>query len=312
MINKIALDTVKTDNKTAFKELTKNFEDFLIRQKRVSNNTCNSYGRDVDKFHIYLEDAKMNAFEASSSDVSAFLDSMNKNHKATSTISRTLASLRCYYRYLEVTNQIKENPTKSVASYRVEKKEPQILTHEEIQILLDQPKCIGLKGYRDKAMLELLYAAGMRVSELINLLIEDVDIEAQTVLCRKGIRERIIPVHPSAIKAVKAYLDKSRPMMVLSENVPFLFVNCNGRKLTRQGFWKIIKLYKDMSKIDKDITPHTLRHSFAFHLLEKGIDVKTIQQMLGHTDISSTNMYVQLMNKKLNDLNNKIENEESE
>ena len=207
------------------------------------------------------------------------------------------ASIRSFYQYISKNKLIDHDPTAELESPKVEKKLPQILSPEEVELLLEQPQCVDLKGYRDKAMLELLYATGIRVSELIQLNIDDLDIEMAYIRCCKGARERMIPIGSMAITALKEYLSKSRPLLVQSEDEIALFVNINGSRLTRQGFWKIIKQYKNQAKINKDITPHTLRHSFAAHLLENGADLMSIQEMLGHSDISSTQIYTQIAKK---------------
>ncbi len=182
---------------------------------------------------------------------------------------------------------------------------PQILTSKEVELLLEQPECTDMKGYRDKAMLELLYATGIRVSELISLDVNDVNISIGMLRCRGRSKERIIPMYPAAIKALKEYVEFIRPQMVASPDEKSLFVNVSGERMSRQGFWKIIKSYQQKAKIDKDITPHTLRHSFAAHLLENGADLHSIQEMLGHADISSTQIYSQLVKNQLKDVYNK-------
>jgi integrase/recombinase XerD len=280
------------------------YESFLERENKVSANTRESYARDLTKFLNFLKDEEGDEDPGSVGGdvILKYLSVLQGKSMASSTISRSLASIRSFYKFLQKTKRIKDNPTSVVKPFRVEKKTPQILTTEEITLLLSQPKCVGLKGYRDKAMLELLYATGIRVSELINLLVEDINLEEGFLTVKKEYKERVIPVYPGAVEAVKNYIEKSRPMLVQDNDEPCLFVNCNGTKLTRQGFWKIIKTYKDMSGITKDITPHTLRHTFAVHLLENCDDLRSIQQMLGHTDISSTNMYAQLAKEHLNDV----------
>ena len=195
-----------------------------------------------------------------------------------------------------------DDPTYDLESPKVEKKLPQILSTKEVELLLEQPKCIDLKGYRDKAMLELLYATGIRVSELISLDIDDIDRDMGFIRCSKGNRERMIPIGSLAIQALQDYLTKARDLLIHDKDQRALFVNINGGRLTRQGFWKIIKQYKNQAKINKDITPHTLRHSFAAHLLENGADLRSIQEMLGHSDISSTQIYAQIARNKIKDV----------
>lgn len=194
---------------------------------------------------------------------------------------------------------VESNPVLNIQVEKAEKKLPQILTGKEVELLLEQPKCIDAKGYRDKAMLELLYATGIRVSELINLNVDDVNLPGGFIKCSSNGKMRIIPLYPAAISALDVYIDKIRPKMVADLEENSLFVNVSGERMSRQGFWKIIKYYQEKAQIDKDITPHTLRHSFAAHLLENGADLRSIQEMLGHSDISSTQIYAQLVKQNL-------------
>jgi integrase/recombinase XerD len=234
--------------------------------------------------------------------VIAYLLHLQKKGRATSTISRNLASIRSFYQYISKSKIIDHDPTTELESPKVEKKLPQILSTQEVELLLEQPKCVDLKGYRDKAMLELLYATGIRVSELISLDVLDINLEMGFIKCNKGSRERMIPVGSMSIAALHDYLNKSRSLLIQTNEEKALFVNINGRRLTRQGFWKIIKQYKNLAKINKDITPHTLRHSFAAHLLENGADLRSIQEMLGHSDISSTQVYAQIAKNKIKEI----------
>ena len=234
--------------------------------------------------------------------VIAYLLHLQKKGRATSTISRNLASIRSFYQYLTKSGVINSDPTEDLESPKVEKKLPQILSTKEVELLLEQPKCDDLKGYRDKAMLELLYATGIRVSELICLNVSDVNLEMGFIRCNKGNKERMIPIGSLSIQALNEYLTKSRNLLIQRSDEKALFVNVNGKRLTRQGFWKIIKQYKNQAKINKDITPHTLRHSFAAHLLENGADLKSIQEMLGHSDISSTQVYAQIAKNRIKEV----------
>jgi integrase/recombinase XerD len=234
--------------------------------------------------------------------VIAYLLQLQKKGRATSTISRNLASIRSFYQYLYKKKVIDIDPTTELESPKVEKKLPQILSTQEVELLLDQPKCLDLKGIRDKAMLELLYATGIRVSELISLNLNDINLDLGYLICNKGSRERTIPIGSISITAVHEYLNKSRKFLLQDADDEALFVNINGRRLTRQGFWKIIKHYKNQANINKDITPHTLRHSFAAHLLENGADLRSIQEMLGHSDISSTQIYAQMAKNKIKEI----------
>jgi integrase/recombinase XerD len=195
-----------------------------------------------------------------------------------------------------------ENPAKEVSHMRVERKLPQILTGQEVELFLEQPECNDLKGFRDRAMLELLYATGIRVSELIALNIDDCDLQGQILHCAGRSKDRMIPLYPAAVRAVNDYLSTVRPQLVNSQDETALFVNMSGERMSRQGFWKLIKYYQEKAGIKKDITPHTLRHSFAAHLLENGADLRSIQTMLGHADISSTQIYSKLLNQKIKDV----------
>jgi len=197
------------------------------------------------------------------------------------------------------TRKIKEDPTEGIQSPKIEKKAPSVLTSQEVELLLDQPKDVDLKGTRDKAMLEFAYATGMRVTEIISLNIEDLHLDEGYVTCKYGNKQRNIPLGGISIKALREYIDEARPILIKSEDEKSLFVNINGKRLTRQGFWKIVKFYKEQAHINKDITPHVLRHSFATHLLQNGADLKAIQTMLGHSDISSTQVYMQFQDESL-------------
>jgi len=283
--------------------LIERYTQFLTKEKKVSNNTFESYMRDINKYIQYLtENNILDIAAVNRTTVLNYLLSMQESGAAASTISRHLASVRSLYRFLQGIKAVESNPATDVQAFYVEKKLPEILTSDEVELFLDQPKSVDLKGYRDKAMLELLYATGIRVSELIDLKLMDVNLEIGYVSCNNGKKERVIPIYPGAIAAVLEYINNARAMMVQDENEQALFVNYNGTKLTRQGFWKIVKTYKTQAKIEKEITPHTLRHSFAAHLLENGADLKSIQEMLGHTDISSTQVYAQVVKNKLKDV----------
>ncbi len=283
--------------------LVQKFVTFLERDKRLSLNTLQSYKRDIEQYINYLNEINLqNISSTNKTTIIAYLLSLQKKGRATSTISRNLASIRSFYQYITKIKMIDNDPTSDLESPKVEKKLPQILSTKEVELLLDQPKCTDLKGYRDKAMLELLYATGIRVSELINLDTTDINLDMSFIRCNKGNRERMIPIGSIAISALQEYLGKARELLVQRSDEKALFVNINGKRLTRQGFWKIIKQYKNQAKISKDITPHTLRHSFAAHLLENGADLRSIQEMLGHSDISSTQIYAQIAKNKIKEI----------
>ena len=232
-------------------------------------------------------------------DIKEYLEHLQDVGKKPSTISRNLASIRSFYQFLVKNKKVKKDPTGSIQSPKIEKKAPSVLTSKEVELLLEQPKDVDLKGTRDKAMLEFAYATGMRVTEIISLDIEDVNIEEGYVVCHNGGKQRSIPLGSLSLKALKEYIEEARPVLIRDESVTALFVNINGQRLTRQGFWKIVKYYKEQAHITKDITPHVLRHSFATHLLQNGADLKAIQTMLGHSDISSTQVYMQFQDEGL-------------
>lgn len=273
------------------------FIQYLRDEKKLSQNTLLSYQRDIEQYIGFLHDRNVNNIQQSSkATISTYMTWQDNQGRAITTISRSLASIRAFYRFLISHDFMIGNPTIGLESPKVEKKIPQILSVEEVEILLSQPKKIGLKGVRDKAMLQLLYSTGIRVSELIALNASNLDLQEQTLTCSHNNRERKIPVNRSCIDMMKEYLEKVRPFMLREKNEQAMFVNTNGNRLTRQGFWKIVKYYTSKANIQKDITPHTLRHSFAAHLVQRGRNLKDVQMMLGHSDISSTQVYLQIAN----------------
>ena len=231
-----------------------------------------------------------------------YLKYLQKVGKKNSTVSRNLASIRAFYQYEVKNKKININPTEGISAPKIEKRVPSILTTEEIELLLEQPKNIDLKGTRDKAMLEFAYATGMKVTEIISLNLEDIDLDEGFVICKNGNKERKIPLGNMSLSALKDYIDNARPIIIRDERETAVFVNANGRRLTRQGFWKIVKFYKEQAHISTEITPHVLRHSFATHLLQNGADLKAIQTMLGHSDISSTQVYMQFQDESLKNI----------
>ncbi len=282
------------------------FEKYLTDVKKSSVNTLSSYMRDIRQLGEYLDtrtDALMDT--AGEEELAGYIASLKANGKSTATVSRCIASIKCFYGYLVTNKLIARNPSTKLVPDKTTQKLPQILTSKEVELLLEQPECVDAKGYRDRAMLELLYATGIRVSELINLDIDDVNLSAGVLRCRSKDKVRYIPLYPAAIRALSEYTEFIRPQMIAVPEEVSLFVNVSGERMSRQGFWKIIKSYQQKAHIDKDITPHTLRHSFAAHLLENGADLHSIQEMLGHADISSTQIYSQLVKKQLKDVYNK-------
>ena len=263
------------------------FNKYLTEVKKCSQNTLSSYLRDIRQLSEYMEAHVDDSLDkVTAEELSDYISWLKGNGKSVATVSRAIASVKCFYD-------------------KATQKLPQILTSKEVELLLEQPSCTDAKGYRDRAMLELLYATGIRVSELISLNINDVNTSAGVIRCVSKDRERFIPLYSTAIKALSEYIEFIRPQMIAMPNEQALFVNVSGERMSRQGFWKIIKSYQQKAHIEKTITPHTLRHSFAAHLLENGADLHSIQEMLGHADISSTQIYSQLINKQLKDVYNK-------
>ena len=281
------------------------YETYLITEKNASPNTLSSYLRDVTQYLRWLAGEGLTPEQAAQSDVEAYIKGLSGQGKSVATVTRCLASLKSFYTFLLVRQRVSLNPAKGLAPAKVERKLPQILTSKEVELFLEQPDPSDAKGCRDRAMLELLYATGIRVSELIGLNLDHLNLSAGFVRCGSRGRERMIPLYTAAVRALEDYVAHVRPQMIEHPDEPALFVNMSGERMSRQGFWKIIKHYQEKAGINKDITPHTLRHSFAAHLLENGADLRSIQEMLGHADISSTQLYTQLVNQKIKDVYNK-------
>ena len=269
------------------------FLEFLQNEKKASDNTLQSYRRDIVYFNKYVNNNNLDYAKMKEQDIRNYVEYLQSIDKKPSTISRSLASIRSFYQFLVRNKKVKQDPTSNIPSPKVEKRTPSVLTAQEVELLLDQPKDVDLKGTRDKAMLEFAYATGMRVTEIISLDVEDVKLEEGYVVCHSGAKQRNIPLGTLSLKALKEYIEEARPVLIRDESIKALFVNVNGQRLTRQGFWKIVKYYKEQAHITKEITPHVLRHSFATHLLQNGAELKAIQTMLGHSDISSTQVYMQ-------------------
>lgn len=272
------------------------FKEYLAEQKAVSPNTLQSYLRDIQNFLVFIKDYQLqDLLQVDASVIYIYIEKLKEQKLSDSTITRRLASIRCFYGFLLQNNKVKINPIKGIRIEQSPKKLPQILSGAEIELLLAQPDITEIKGCRDKAILELLYATGIRATELVELNLEDMNLQSGILHC-KGKTERSIPVYPKAVQAVANYITRVRSEISWGDTPQPLFVNLNGNRLTRQGFWKIVKGYAVQAHITKEITPHTLRHSFAMHLLQNGADLKDIQVMMGHADISSTQVYVQLLN----------------
>ena len=281
-------------------DLIQAYENYLSKVKHASSNTIASYMRDIRQFSKWLnETAGVDVIDASQLNIGEYMRHQQQEGRSGATISRCLASLKNFYLYLVSSGFLEKTPVTEIHVDRGEKKLPQILTGREIELLLSQPVCIDAKGYRDKAMLEVMYATGMRVTELISLDVDDVNLELGIIKCNGVKKTRAIPLYPMALRALSIYLREIRDSMVADEDEMALFVNVGGVRMSRQGFWKILKHYQQTAHIDKEITPHTLRHSFAVHLLENGADVGSLQELMGHCDISSTQMYTQMVNQKL-------------
>lgn len=278
------------------------YEEYLVREKHASQNTVSSYLRDISQFADYLQARGPELLEVTAETVQSYMDWMLSRGKSAASVTRFLASVKSFYNFQMFSGKVKANPAKGVAAAKAERKYPKILTSKEVDLFLEQPQCVDAKGFRDHAMLELLYATGIRVSELITLDLEDLNLAAGFIHCSSKGKERIIPLYRTAVKALQDYAWKIRPQLISDEEETALFVNMNGERMSRQGFWKIIKYYQEKAGIEKEITPHTLRHSFAVHLLENGADLRSIQEMLGHADISSTQIYTHVVKGNLKDV----------
>ena len=280
-------------------ELLTAYEDFLKTEKQASTNTVSSYLRDINQFAAVMNGRGVDLIQVATRDVEDYANSLVKRGKSPATVNRSVASIKSFYSCLIGKGYINQNPAKGVSPAKVERKLPQVLTSNEVELFLEQPECTD---YRDRAMLELLYATGIRVSELIELDVDDLNLPGGVLKCFGKGKERIIPLYPAAIWALGEYINSVRPQLVDSVTETALFVNMSGERMSRQGFWKLIKYYQEKAGIQKEITPHTLRHSFAAHLLENGADLRSIQEMLGHADISSTQIYSKLINQKIKDV----------
>ena len=278
------------------------YRSYLTTEKRMSANTVSSYMRDLSQYDQWLKQKKTDLKRAKNILLQEYVKRLEQLGKSPATMSRFLASSKSFYAYMFAKGYIKTNPTAALKAKKVQRKYPEILTNKEVELFLEQPKCVDEKGFRDHAMLELLYATGIRVSELIDLDVDDLNLPAGLIVCRSKGKERSIPLYPGAVKALQDYVLHIRERIVTNDEEKALFVNMNGERMTRQGFWKIIKYYQEKADIKKDITPHMLRHSFAAHLLENGADLHSIQEMLGHADISSTQIYTHIVNKQLKDV----------
>ena len=268
------------------------FEEYLTNVKRASKNTIASYRRDLVKLNNFLTDSGCKSIkEITGTNLNSYILMIEKQGLSTATVSRNIASIKAFFLYMLKQGEIAEDPSESLKPPKIEKKVPVILSIEEVNLLLEQPSGTSPKEVRDKAMLEVLYATGIRVSELINLKVADVNLAMNFLQCHDNNKDRVIPFTNETREALDNYLHNARPTMCREEQ-EYLFINCQGSPMTRQGFWKIIKYYSAKAGIKKDITPHTIRHSFAMHLVSNGADLKSVQEMLGHSDISTTQIYL--------------------
>ena len=279
------------------------FITYLHNRKRTSHNTEVSYQRDLKKMAAYFEERGIyDIRDVGELELEGYLSYMERGQFASSTISRNVASIRALFQYLFKEGRIKEDPSGDLKPPREEKKMPEILSVQEVDSLLKQPNINTAKGLRDRAMLELLYATGMRVSELIHLQVSDLNLQFGYVICHDTDRERIIPIGNVSKRALVDYMEHGRGYFVKNKTENALFTNCSGRSMSRQGFWKVLKSYAEAAGIYRDITPHTLRHSFAVHMLQNGADIKSVQEMLGHSDISSTQIYLGMNVARMRDV----------
>ena len=285
------------------RELIEEYGEYLKKERNSSANTLNSYLRDIRQLSEYLfSEKKTTLILADEGNLLDYLRYLEKAGKSAATQARNVASWKNFYSYLQNRQIIEKNPAASLKNQKIDHKLPEILSSREVELLLQQPNSSDAKGLRDKAMLELMYATGIRVSELIDLNITDVLISSSSIRCCSKNRERFIPIYPYALNALITYIDQVRPSMISSSEEDALFVNISGARMSRQGFWKIVKYYQNKANIKKEITPHMLRHSFAAHLLENGADLHAVQKMLGHSDISSTMFYTQFIPASLKDV----------
>lgn len=281
-------------------DLVHAYENYLTKVKQASANTVSSYMRDIRQFSNWLHDQEsLDVVDAKQLHITGYVDFLRQDGRSGATLSRAVASLKNFYSYLVSSGFVETTPVSDIHVDRGEKKLPSVLTGREIELLLAQPVAIDAKGIRDKAMLEVMYATGIRVTELISLDVGDVNLELGIVKCNGAKKTRAIPLYPAALKALTAYLQDARSSLVSDVDENALFVNINGSRMSRQGFWKILKHYQVSAHIDKEITPHTLRHSFAVHLLENGADIGAVQELMGHSDISSTQLYTHMLNHKI-------------
>lgn len=287
------------------KLIMEEFENFLINDRNVSQSTLLSYKRDINRFAKFVSKQKTDIISVTRNHILTYILSMQDEGKANASVMRAIASLKSLYAFLLSKNAVKKNPALNITPPKKEKKMPQFLSREEIDALLDSPDISSARGLRDKAILEIMYASGLKVTEIITMSVSDIDTDLGYIRCSKGSNIRIVPLGKPAVNAAKSYIGVARPLMA-TQNETALFVNCgSGVAMSRQGLWKLIKEYAQKAGIRKSITPHSLRHSFAVHLLENGADLISIQEMLGHKDASTTQMYAKMFHGRLREVYNK-------
>lgn len=288
-----------------YKEL---FIEYLTYEKGLSPNSVAAYRRDLEKFYAFLgKKGSFNRLEdIGRDDILEFLGWQLDNGLAHASVARSLSCLKTFYKFLQLEGYIEKNPTTNLENPKIKRKLPSVLSVEEINKLMQQPNVLTPLGIRDRAMLELMYGTGIRVSELLSLKLDDINMTAGFLRCMgKGSRERIVPVNRTALEWVQRYLARARNFLIKNHLEKALFVNANGRRMSRQGFFKILSRYADKAGIKKEVTPHTLRHSFATHLLENGADLRVVQELLGHADISTTQIYTHLTTSRLREIYNR-------
>ncbi|WP_230400098.1 site-specific tyrosine recombinase XerD [Novisyntrophococcus fermenticellae] len=282
------------------------FIQYLHNVKKMSQNTEVSYERDLKKMRIWLNEQGIDsADQVTRTNLNSYMLYLEREHLSPATVSRSVASIRAFFQFQVKEHKLSEDPSEGLKPPKVEKKLPEILTVQEVDLLLAQPDDRTPKGIRDKAMLELLYATGIRVSELIHLKLSDVNMQLGYITCKDHEKDRIVPFGSTARRALERYIKEARGGLLGAQDAGWLFVNCSGKSMSRQGFWKVLKGYASQAGIMADITPHTLRHSFATHLLQNGADLKSVQEMLGHSDISTTQMYLNMGIYKMRDVYNR-------
>lgn len=273
----------------------RDFTIYLTQVKHASNSTIMAYQRDLKKLFLFLKDKGIESVkEVTATSLNSYILFLEREGFTTSTVSRNIASMKAFFQYIFRQHEVEVNPTETIKAPHIEKKPPEVLTIEEMNDLLRAPNPDTAKGSRDRAMLELLYATGVRVTELLHVHLGDLNMAMNYMICRDEEKERVIPFGSAAKKAIETYLASARQTLLKDGESEYLFVNCSGKPMSRQGFWKLVKQYAERAGITKDITPHTLRHSFAAHLIQNGADLRSVQEMLGHSDISTTQIYVNI------------------